>query len=1220
MLTTTLVFIPAGQPFVDEAVTPPETYSGGQIYSLDTSTQDGIDAVNRIISAGGGFDVSRLVAGLIQIAWIQVTGKPGSFTPSAHSHSASDIVSGTLDVLRVPNLDASKIATGILEVARIPDLDASKITSGVLGDDRVSPSNVTQHQSLFELTQSQVTGLVDALASKVDLVEKGVANGLATLGVEGVVPVDQVPNLPASKINSGVLSTEQIPSLDADKIASGILGVGRIPNLDAAKIATGILELARIPDLDAAKITSGVFSPDRISSESVTQHAGSLVLDQDQITGLPAALDSKVDDSQVGVANGVASLNVSGVVPVVQIPGLGTDKIISGVFANERISQSSVKQYEAALSLTLSQITDRGALTSHDTVSTGLVDDGAITESKLSAAVQEKINRAAKNNFNSTVDPTSNDDSGDGYVEGSVWVNTTTDESFRLVDATSGAAQWAKTTLTADELGSMAFQNAAAVNISGGVVDAGTLRKSGNDVWHSGNFDPNTKSDAGHRHDNATVSSDGFMSSGDKEKIDGIEPGAEVNIVKSVQSRTGDVVITKNDVGLDEVDNTSDTNKPISTATQAALNSKSNTGHTHSTDEITSGEFADDRISQTSVTQHQGAFALSQSQIGGLVGALSDKVETSVIGAANGVATLDASQLLPLVQVPGLPTSRITSGTFSTARIPGLSASKITSGTFHDDRISQSAVKQYEGDLAVDWTQLTSVPNLYTTSEVDDLLAQKANLSQLPYACVGQYSSTDTTTNINADTEIVWNAVDIGDIVITVTGASITVTEDGLFDVYTSLAYENIGADDTDVRDSVGVYLEVNGVARSATGMGGYVRSKDSHNEASTSISEVLALSVGDTLKVKTRRMAGGDDCYLRANESVLKIVKVGGKSSLLAAQSIADVSGLQSALDAKANDGHKHDAADVETGEFANERISQSSIVQHQAALDIDWTQLTSVPTAFTPEAHAHIIDNVDGLESALDAKLDASEYTASDVLAKLLTVDGDASGLAAQTASKLSTAPKILLSGDAYGFASFDGSEDATITVTVKDDKHAHIIDNVDGLQAALDAKADLVGGKLNPTQLPDDIQGNLLVSGTVDTPQLKAGAVSNAAVYLGSGSGNLLREYFTDVAIVNFTSIEGGTISVAMSLNCGNLSNQDVGVWIQLVVTPGGVREVYDVIDYQFENTNTAVFNFTNIPAGTGEYKIQAKYTNGRSTPTVDPAPDPRKWNLAITELKR
>lgn len=44
--------------------------------------------------------------------------------------------------------------------------------------------------------------------------------------------------------------------------------------------------------------------------------------------------------------------------------------------------------------------------------------------------------------------------------------------------------------------------------------------------------------------------------------------------VTSVNSRTGDVTLTKNDVGLDQVDNTSDLDKPISTATQLALDEK----------------------------------------------------------------------------------------------------------------------------------------------------------------------------------------------------------------------------------------------------------------------------------------------------------------------------------------------------------------------------------------------------------------------------------------------------------------------------------------------------------------------------------------------------------------------------------------------------------------------------------------------------------------------
>ena len=44
--------------------------------------------------------------------------------------------------------------------------------------------------------------------------------------------------------------------------------------------------------------------------------------------------------------------------------------------------------------------------------------------------------------------------------------------------------------------------------------------------------------------------------------------------VTSVAGKTGAVTLTKSDVGLNNVDNTSDADKPISTATQAALNEK----------------------------------------------------------------------------------------------------------------------------------------------------------------------------------------------------------------------------------------------------------------------------------------------------------------------------------------------------------------------------------------------------------------------------------------------------------------------------------------------------------------------------------------------------------------------------------------------------------------------------------------------------------------------
>ena len=52
--------------------------------------------------------------------------------------------------------------------------------------------------------------------------------------------------------------------------------------------------------------------------------------------------------------------------------------------------------------------------------------------------------------------------------------------------------------------------------------------------------------------------------------------GGGVSGVSSVSGRTGDVTLTKNDVGLSNVNNTSDLNKPISTAVQDALNILSN--------------------------------------------------------------------------------------------------------------------------------------------------------------------------------------------------------------------------------------------------------------------------------------------------------------------------------------------------------------------------------------------------------------------------------------------------------------------------------------------------------------------------------------------------------------------------------------------------------------------------------------------------------------------
>ena len=54
----------------------------------------------------------------------------------------------------------------------------------------------------------------------------------------------------------------------------------------------------------------------------------------------------------------------------------------------------------------------------------------------------------------------------------------------------------------------------------------------------------------------------------------GIAKWKNATAVNQVNGRSGAVTLAKADVGLTNVDNTSDANKPVSTATQTALNAK----------------------------------------------------------------------------------------------------------------------------------------------------------------------------------------------------------------------------------------------------------------------------------------------------------------------------------------------------------------------------------------------------------------------------------------------------------------------------------------------------------------------------------------------------------------------------------------------------------------------------------------------------------------------
>jgi len=107
---------------------------------------------------------------------------------------------------------------------------------------------------------------------------------------------------------------------------------------------------------------------------------------------------------------------------------------------------------------------------------------------------------------------------------------------------------------------------------------------------------------------------------------------------------TGPTGIVKGDVGLANVDNTPDAIKPISTATQAALNAKSATGHPHSGADITDfTEAAQDIVGAMIVgaggTYNDATGAITLPAVGGGAGGI-DPVPTFVSGPS--VATITA--------------------------------------------------------------------------------------------------------------------------------------------------------------------------------------------------------------------------------------------------------------------------------------------------------------------------------------------------------------------------------------------------------------------------------------------------------------------------------------------------------------------------------------------------------------------------------------------------
>lgn len=127
-----------------------------------------------------------------------------------------------------------------------------------------------------------------------------------------------------------------------------------------------------------------------------------------------------------------------------------------------------------------------------------------------------------------------------------------------------------------------------------------------------------------------------------------------------------------------------------------------------------------------------------------------------------------------------------------------------------------------------------------------------------------------------------------------------------------------------------------------------------------------------------------------------------------------------------------------------------------------------SSIANSGTPDYHAVLID-ANG-NSSFPGIITATSFNGS--------LSGNAT-----SANVLSTARTISLSGDVNGSVSFNGSANVTITATVADDSHNHTIENVDGLQTALDAKLSTTGKAADSNLLDGLDSGSFLRSDATD-----------------------------------------------------------------------------------------------------------------------------------------
>ena len=327
------------------------------------------------------------------------------------------------------------------------------------------------------------------------------------------------------------------------------------------------------------------------------------------------------------------------------------------------------------------------------------------------------------------------------------------------------------------------------------------------------------------------------------------------------------------------------------------------------------------------------------------------------------------------------------------------------------------------------------------------------------------------------------------------------------------------------------------------------------------------------SLKYKDAYLAG--DLSLGDAATVGGVLNVSGAATLSSTLAVTGNTTLTGNLTANGNTTLGNAATDTVTvnADVASNLIPSVDDSYDLGAIGSEWRDAYIDGTAYI---------DTGSIDTATVGTLNV---TGNGTITGDLTVNGTINAVVVGTASQantLTTARTISLAGDVAGAANFDGSSNITITTIIADDSHNHTIANVDGLQAALDAKIENLAG-LDVTASYTEL--NLLDGVTATTAEFNylSGVTSNIQTQLdGKLTDFSLETYTGDVDISGELVVTSYNETYAAVTSTSNSTTIDC--------------EAGNVFSHTLSENTT--FTFSNPPASGTAYGFSLKIVQDAS----------------------